>query len=162
MKLMLDTNICIYLIKQHTPSVLERFISHPVGDIGISSITVAELEYGVSKSRHATKNRVALTQFLSPLEVASFDRDAAAAYGRLRATLEQKGTPIGSMDLLIAGHALSLAVRLVTNNARKLRRVPGYVLRTGSSPLHPRLFAARVSSRSNEMGAITSGECPNV
>ena len=102
MKLMLDTDICIYLIKEHPPSVLERFLSHPVGDIGISSITVAELDYGVSKSRHAVKNRLALAQFLSPLEVASFDRDAAAAYGRLRATLEQKGTPIGSMDLLIA------------------------------------------------------------
>src|SRR5689334_1427957 len=78
MKLMLDTDICIYLIKQHPPSVLERFLSHPVGDIGISSITVAELEYGVSKSRRTTKNRAALAQFLSPLEVASFDRDAAA------------------------------------------------------------------------------------
>jgi len=99
MKLMLDTNICIYLIKQHPPSVLEHFLSHPVSDIGISSITVAELDYGVSKSRHSTKNRLALAQFLSPLEVASFDRDAAAAYGQLRVTLEQKGAPIGSMDL---------------------------------------------------------------
>jgi tRNA(fMet)-specific endonuclease VapC len=125
MKLMLDTDICIYLIKQHPPSALEQFLTHPVGDIGISSITVAELEYGVSKSLHATKNRTALAQFLSPLEVASFDREAAAAYGRLRATLERKGMPIGSMDLLIAAHALSLAVRLVTNNAREFRRVPG-------------------------------------
>jgi tRNA(fMet)-specific endonuclease VapC len=88
-------------------------------------ITVAELDYGVSKSRHATKNRLALAQFLSLLEVASFDRDAAAACGRVRATLEQKGTPIGAMDLLIAAHALSLDVRLVTNNAREFRRVPG-------------------------------------
>jgi len=118
------TDICIYLIMQHPPSVLERFLSHPVGDIGISSITVAELEYGVSKSRRTTKNRAALAQFLSPLEVASFDRDAAAVYGRLRATLEQKGRPIGSMDVLIAAHALSLSVRLVTNNAREFRRVP--------------------------------------
>jgi len=125
MKLMLDTNICIYLIKQHPPSVLERFRSHPVGDIGISSITVAELDYGVSKSLHATKNRTALAQFLSPLAVASFDRDAAATYGRLRTMLELKGTPIGSMDLLIAAHALSLSVRLVTNNAREFRHVPG-------------------------------------
>jgi len=125
MKLMLDTNICIYLIKQHPPSVLERFRSHPVGDIGISSITVAELDYGVSNSLHATKNRTALAQFLSPLAVASFDRDAAATYGRLRTMLELKGTPIGSMDLLIAAHALSLSVRLVTNNAREFRRVPG-------------------------------------
>ncbi|MEO7858827.1 MAG: type II toxin-antitoxin system VapC family toxin [Nitrospirales bacterium] len=77
------------------------------------------------------KNR--LGQFLSPLEGASFGRDAAA-YGRLRATLEQKGTPIGSMDLLIAAHALSLAAPLVTNNTREFRRAsPGYTLRTGSS-----------------------------
>lgn len=124
MKLMLDTDICIYLIKQHPPSVLERFLSHPVGDVGISSITVTELDYGVSKSLHATKNRAALAQFLSPLDVASFDRDAASAYGRLRATLEQKGAPIGSMDLLIAAHALSLGVRHVTNNAREFRRIP--------------------------------------
>ena len=107
------------------PSFSGRFPSHPVGHIGTSSITVAELDYGVSKSRHATKNRAALSQFLSPLEVASFDRDAAAGYGRLRATLEQKGTPIGSMDLLIAAHALSLAVHLITNNAREFQRVPG-------------------------------------
>jgi len=106
------------------PSFYGRFLSHPVGHIGTSSITVAELDYGVSTSRYATKNRLALAQFLSPLEVASFDRDAAAAYGRLRATLEQKGTPIGSMDLLIAAHALSLGVRLVTNNAREFRHVP--------------------------------------
>jgi len=125
MKLMLDTNICIYLIKHQPPSVLERFLSHPVDDIGISSVTVAELEYGASKSRHPTKNRIALDQFISPLDVAAFDRDAATAYGRLRANLEQKGTPIGAMDLLIAAHALSLGVRLITNNAREFRRVPG-------------------------------------
>jgi tRNA(fMet)-specific endonuclease VapC len=88
-------------------------------------ITVAGLDYGVSKSQHATKNRLALAQFLSPLEVASFDRDAAAACGQLRATIEQKGTSIGAMDLLIAAHALSLDVRLVTNNAREFRRVHG-------------------------------------
>ncbi|MEK6764597.1 MAG: type II toxin-antitoxin system VapC family toxin [Nitrospirota bacterium] len=96
-----------------------------VDDIGISSVTVAELEYGASKSRHPTKNRLALDQFISPLDVAAFDRDAATAYGRLRANLEQKGTPIGAMDLLIAAHALSLRVRLITNNAREFRRVPG-------------------------------------
>lgn len=125
MKVMLDTNICIYLIKQQPPNILERFLSHPVGDIGISSITVAELAYGVSKSRHATKNRQALELFLAPLEVAAFGQMAAWAYGRLREQLEAKGTPIGSMDLLIAAHALSLHVRLVSNNLREFRRVPG-------------------------------------
>ena len=125
MKLMLDTNICIYLIKQQPPSIIERFLSHPVGDIRISSITVAELAYGVSKSRHSSKNRHALEQFLAPLQVAGFDQAAAWSYGRLRGQLEAKGTPIGSMDMLIAAHALSLEVRLVSNNVREFQRVPG-------------------------------------
>jgi tRNA(fMet)-specific endonuclease VapC len=124
MKLMLDANICIYLIKQQPLTVIKRFLSQPVGEIGISSITAAELAYGVSKSRHASKNRHALEQFLAPLEVAAFDQAAAWSYGRLRAQLEAKGTPIGSMDVLIAAHALSLGVRLVSNNLREFRRVP--------------------------------------
>lgn len=125
MKVMLDTNICIYLIKQQPPSIIEHFLSHPVGDIGISGITVAELAYGVSKSRHSSKNRHALEQFLAPLQVAGFDQAAAWSYGRLRGQLEAKGTPIGSMDMLIAAHALSLRVRLVSNNVREFQRVPG-------------------------------------
>ena len=125
MKVMLDTNICIYLIKQQPPTVIERFLSQPVGEIGISSITAAELAYGVSKSRHASKNRHALEQFLAPLEVAAFDQAAAWSYGRLRGQLEVKGTLIGSMDMLIAAHALSLGVQLVSNNVREFRRVPG-------------------------------------
>lgn len=125
MKVMLDTTICIYLIKQQPPSIIERFLSHPVGDIEISSITAAELAYGVSKSHYSSKNRHALEQFLAPLQVAAFDQTAARSYGRLRAQLEAKGTPIGSMDMLIAAHALSLGVRLVSNNLREFRHVPG-------------------------------------
>ena len=125
MELMLDTNVCIYLIKEHPPSVVERFATHAVGDIGISVMTLAELEYGVSKSRRPARNREALDQFISPLEVAPFDRQATAAYGKLRTTLEKKGRTIGSMDLLIAAHALSLDVRLITRNIRELGRVPG-------------------------------------
>ena len=125
MELMLDTNICIYLIREHPPSVLERFASHAVGDIGISVMTLAELECGVSKSRRPAKNREALDQFISPLEVVPFDRQATAAYGRLRTTLEKRDQSIGSMDLLIAAHALSLDVRLITRNVREFGRVPG-------------------------------------
>jgi len=125
MKVMLDTNICIYLIKQQPPTVIERFLAHPVGDIGVSSLTVAELAFGVNKSRQMVKNRLALEQFLAPLDVAAFDQDAALSYGRLRARLEKMGSPIGSMDLLIAAHALSLGVRIVTNTMREFRRVPG-------------------------------------
>ena len=125
MRLMLDTNICIYLIKEHPASVLDRFADHPVGDIGVSVITLAELEYGISKSSRPARNRTALEQFVSPLEVASFDRHATTAYGKLRAVLEKKGQPIGSMDLLIAAHAISLDVRLITHNVKEFGRVPG-------------------------------------
>jgi tRNA(fMet)-specific endonuclease VapC len=125
MKVMLDTNICIYIIKRHPQSVLERFGSFPVGDIGISTMTLAELEYGAARSAQPRKNREALEQFVSPLDVAAFDREATEAYGRVRAALERKGLPIGAMDMLIAAHALSLDANLVTNNEREFQRVPG-------------------------------------
>lgn len=125
MKVMLDTNICIDLIRDRPPSLLEQVTSHAVGDIGISVITLAELEYGVSKSSRPAKNREALEQFVSPLEVALFERQATAVYGRLRAALEKKGQSIGSMDLLIAAHAVSLDVRLVTHNVSECGRVAG-------------------------------------
>ena len=125
MELMLDTNVCLYLIKEHPPSVVDRFATHAVGDIGISVMTLAELEYGVSKSGRPARNREALDQFISPLEVAPFDRQATAAYGKLRTTLEKNGRTIGSMDLLIAAHALSLDGRLITRNISEFGRVPG-------------------------------------
>jgi len=125
MKVMLDTNICIYVIKQKPRSVLERFVAFPVGDLGISVITLAELEYGASKSSEPDRNREALEQFVSPLEIAVLDRLATSVYGRIRALLEKRGRPIVSVDLLIAAHALSLNVRLVTNNMREFKRVPG-------------------------------------
>jgi tRNA(fMet)-specific endonuclease VapC len=125
MKAMLDTDICIYIIKRRPQSVLDRFSAFPVGDIGISSITLAELEYGAAKSAQPRKNREALEEFASPLDIAAFDRDAAEAYGRIRAALERKGLPIGAMDMLIAAHALSLSVSLVTNNEIEFRRVSG-------------------------------------
>lgn len=125
MEVMLDTNICIYIIKQRPQSVLRRFGSFQVEHIGISAITLAELEYGAARSAQPKKNRDALEEFVSALDVAAFDRQATEAYGRIRATLEKKGRPIGAMDLLIAAHALSLGVRLVTNNEREFKQVPG-------------------------------------
>lgn len=125
MKVMLDTNICIYLIKRRPEAALRRFRFFPVGDIGISAITLAELEYGAAKSARTKNNREALEAFISPLEVAPFDRHATETYGRIRAQLETRGRPIGAMDLLIAAHALSLGLRLVTNNEREFKRVPG-------------------------------------
>jgi tRNA(fMet)-specific endonuclease VapC len=123
MKYMLDTNICIYLIKQKPPKVLKHFKSHAVGDIGISSITLAELRYGVSKSQHVEKNRQALDEFILPLEIEDFNEKAAAAYGTVRADLEKAGKPIGSMDMLIGAHALALGATLVTNNTKELKQI---------------------------------------
>ncbi len=125
MKYLLDTNICIYLIKQKPEKVLDHFKSHSVGDIGISSITLAELRYGVSKSRHAERNRHALDEFALPLEIADFDEKAAEEYGTVRAGLKSAGEPIGSMDMLIAAHALALGAILVTNNTKEFKRVKG-------------------------------------
>lgn len=122
---MLDTNMCIYLIRRRSPEALRRFEGFEVGEVGVSVITVSELRYGVEKSGRPEQNRGALEQFLLSLEVMSFDLDATASYGRIRATLEWRGTPIGPLDTLIAAHALSLGVTLVTNNTREFERVPG-------------------------------------
>lgn len=124
MKLMLDTNICIYIIKQQPVAVLKRFLEYQIGDIGISSITLSELRYGVAKSTHQDKNTKALDEFITPLEVVSFDEEAAHIYGDIRAALEKAGTPIGAMDMLIAAHAVSLGIPLVTNNTREFVRIP--------------------------------------
>ena len=123
MRYMLDTNICIYLIKQKPEKVLRHFKAHSVGEIGISSITLAELRYGVERSQQVQKNRQALEEFVLPLEIAAFDEAAAEVYGSVRAGLEQAGMPVGSMDMLIGAHALSLGVTLVTNNLREFKKI---------------------------------------
>lgn len=122
---LLDTNMCIYIVKQKPATVVERFNMYTVGDIAVSSITVAELMYGAQKSQQPERNLAALEQFLLPLVIAEFDSNAAYIYGEIRAVLEQQGTPIGALDLLIAAHARSLGVTLVTNNMREFERVPG-------------------------------------
>lgn len=124
MKVLLDTNICIYIIKRQPAAVINRFLEYQVGDIGISSITLSELRYGVAKSTHREKNSNALDEFIIPLEVVSFDEEAARMYGDVRAALEKAGTPIGAMDMLIAAHALSLGIPLITNNTREFARIP--------------------------------------
>ena len=125
MKYLLDTNICIYLIKQKPQEVIERFESESLGDIGISTITVSELYYGVEKSHHQEKNRSALEQFLLPLMIIDFDYQATIYYGKVRAALERKGQVIGPLDTLIAAHALSMDTTLVTNNEKEFNRVEG-------------------------------------
>jgi tRNA(fMet)-specific endonuclease VapC len=124
MRFMLDTNICIYVIKRRPPSVLAALLQHEAAGIGVSIITMCELAYGVVKSASA-RNQAAMQQFLEPLEVAEFDRAAAMAYARVRNQLESAGTPIGPLDTQIAAHALSLGVTLVSNNTREFARVPG-------------------------------------
>lgn len=125
MKVMLDTNICIALIRRKPPQALKRFAAYKVGDIGISWVTLAELEFGVAKSRHREENQAALDEFILPLEVASFDRQAARVYGQVRAALEKKGTPIGALDVMIGAHALALGATLATHNTREFSRISG-------------------------------------
>lgn len=125
MKFMLDTNTCIYLIKQKPPEVQKHFKTHSAGDIGISSITLAELEYGVAKSRHIQKNQTALSEFILPLEIFDYNEKAAKTYGTVRTALEKDGIPIGAMDMLIGAHALSLGITLVTNNIKEFKRIKG-------------------------------------
>ena len=122
---MLDTNICIELIKRKPLQILGRFHNFTVGDIGISAITLAELRYGVAKSQAAEKNAQALAEFILPLEIADFDENAASAYGPVRAELEKSGTPIGPLDTQIGAHALSLGATLVTSNIKEFRRIRG-------------------------------------
>jgi tRNA(fMet)-specific endonuclease VapC len=125
MRYMLDTNMCIYIIKKKPSQVLARFKTFSVSEIGISAITLSELEYGISKSSKPNQNREALIEFLTPLEILPFGEIAARYYGEIRAHLEKKGNPIGAMDLLIASHALSLSVPLVTNDSRGFKGIPG-------------------------------------
>ena len=128
MKYMLDTNICIYAIKHKTDTVIKNFLSHMPEDMCVSTVTYTELMYGVEKSMAVEKNRIALSLFLSPLTILEFHASAAEEYGKVRAELERKGAPIGPMDLLIAGHARSEGLVLVTNNTREFCRVERLVV----------------------------------
>lgn len=125
MKYLLDTNICVYIIKQKPAQVLERFQEQTIGDISISAITVAEMQYGIAKSQFPERNRAALEKFLTPLIILDFDIRAALAYGELRSSLEKQGTPIGAYDLLLAAQARALDIILVTNNLHEFERIPG-------------------------------------
>ena len=122
---LLDTNICIYIIKQHSKQVIEHLRTLLVGDVAISAITFAELEYGAAKSSLPEQNREALIAFTAPLEVLPFDDNASLHYGEIRADLERSGMVIGAMDMLIAAHARSRSLKLVTNNSREFQRIHG-------------------------------------
>lgn len=125
MRYMLDTNICIYLIKHKPLQVFEKLQEHNPDEICISAVTYAELVHGVEKSKAVERNRLALTILLSNIEILDFDMKAAEEYGRIRADLEKKSTPIGPLDMMIAGHAKSLGYTVVTNNVGEFKRVEG-------------------------------------
>ncbi len=128
MTYMLDTNICIYVMRKKPEKVLQRFRNELDDGICISSITLAELEYGMKHSSNPVKNEQALLRFLVPLSVLPFGMVAASEYGKIRAYLQSLGTPIGPLDMLIASHARSEGMILVTNNVREFERVPNLEL----------------------------------
>jgi len=123
MQYLLDTNICIYLIKKRPQEVLKRFKEHSPQDVAISTITLFELEYGVEKSQYRQRSKDALAKFLLPLNLIDLDRSSAIEAAIIRAQLEKKGMAIGPYDLLIAGLAQSRDMTLVTNNIKEFERV---------------------------------------
>ena len=127
MTYLLDTNICIYIINEKPAHVLQRLIQAGRESLAISSITVAELAFGVAKSTRAD-SRVKLENFLSKFPILDWGQDAAWVYGNVRKTLEAKGQRIGERDLLLACQALSLDITLVTNNTREFERIEGLKL----------------------------------
>ena len=123
MRYMLDTNICIYAIKHKPEAVFQKLQTVDPEDVCVSAVTYAELMHGVEKSAAVEKNRLALSMLLANIEILDFDVDAADCYGKIRADLEKKGTPIGPLDMMIAGHAQSLGYTVVTNNEKEFSRV---------------------------------------
>jgi len=125
MKYLLDTNICIYVINEKPEKVLRKFEQYPVHEFGISSITHAELQYGVEKSKNKDTNQNALDEFLLALTILSFHgKRLVTCYGEIRTLLESKGKTIGPLDTLIAAHALSLDLTIISNNIKEFSRIP--------------------------------------
>lgn len=125
MTYLLDTNICIYIINEKPMRILRKFEQYPVDEFAISSITQAELQYGVAKSAHKDRNQEALDAFLLSLTILPFQgKKVVERYGKIRAFLESRGKMIGPLDTLIAAHALALDLTIVTNNTSEFSRVP--------------------------------------
>ena len=127
LRFMLDTNICIYIIKNYPPHLRHRFEQHR-GNLCLSSISLCELHYGAEKSQRRDHSLTEITLFAERLDVLDFPAQAAAHYGRIRSQLERAGAPIGIHDLLIGAHALSENLTLVTNNRREFDRIPGLLV----------------------------------
>jgi tRNA(fMet)-specific endonuclease VapC len=125
MRFMLDTNLCIDLMRDKAGAALQRLRGLPIDDAGISTITLAELHYGAVKSARRAYHEALILRLCAPLAVATFDARAAEVYGEVRSALEAQGKPIGPLDGLIAAHALALDATLVTGNVREFQRVKG-------------------------------------
>jgi len=122
-KYLIDTNICIYIMNKRPIEIIHKFKQFDVGEIGVSTITVSELQYGVAKSKNYRLNEQRIEEFLSPLEILPYDEIAAGIYGDIRLQLEKSGEPIGPLDLLFAAQALSRDLVLITNNEKEFKRV---------------------------------------
>ena len=133
MKYMLDANIVAYAKNNRPEVVMDRLRNYNPDELCISAITLAELEFGVFNSSNPDRNQLALTLFLAGIEIVPFDDDAAVEYGKIRSDLKRRGTPIGANDLLIAAHAKSRDLVLVTNNTREFERVEGLQLEDWAS-----------------------------
>ena len=125
---LLDTNICIYFLKNTYPPLTEKLLSHSPSELAISSVTVFELEYDAAKSKWGERTRQKLAMFLAPFNIISFDADDAVIAGRLRADLTKQGLPIDPYDIQIAGQAVSGNMIMVTHNIGEFSRVPGITL----------------------------------
>jgi tRNA(fMet)-specific endonuclease VapC len=134
MKHLLDTNVCVDYLRGRDPGVLQRFRESSPGDLCLSSVVVAELRYGADKSSEPRKNHSRLDVFLGEIACEDFDSRAAAEFGRLRALLESRGLSIGPYDMMIAAHALSLGLTLVTDNVREFSRVEGLRIENWREP----------------------------
>ena len=128
MRYLLDTNICIYIAKQKPHGVLARLQHLRAGDVGMSVITYLELVYGAWKSQRREANLLRIQGLERLIPVLPLDASTGRHYGQIRAELERKGSPIGAYDMLIAAHALTLGLTLVTNDAREFRRVPQLIV----------------------------------
>ena len=121
---LLDTNICIYLMKNSYPALTAKMLSLNPTDAAISSVTVFELEYGAARSKWGEKTRQKLAMFLAPFSILPFDAKDAAIAGTIRAYLEQRGTPVGPYDVQIAAQGLARNITVVTHNTGEFSRIP--------------------------------------
>jgi len=122
---LLDTNICIYIIKNKYIEIAKKMNKIGIENISVSSITIAEMEYGIAKSSRPQEAESKLYEFLVPFTIVDFNTNSARYYGKIRNELNTKGTPIGSMDLMIASIAMASDMKIVTNNVKEFERIPG-------------------------------------